>query len=104
MRNLSVWWEGAIVGTLQVNKHGQMRFAYAPEWLADASRSPISFSLPKQEQPFRQSQCRPFFAGLLPEESQRDLIAGALAPDELFNKWREAKGAGKTLSQTLVDE
>jgi len=78
MQTLSVWWEGAIVGTLQVNKHGQMRFAYAPEWLADASRSPISFSLPKQEQPFRQSQCRPFFAGLLPEESQRDMIAGAL--------------------------
>jgi len=29
-------------------------------------------------QPFKQSQCRPFFAGLLPEESQRDMIAGAL--------------------------
>jgi serine/threonine-protein kinase HipA len=73
-----VWWDGAIVGTLQVNTHGQMRFAYAPEWLVDASRSSISFSLPKQPQPFRQSQCRPFFAGLLPEESQRDRIAGAL--------------------------
>jgi len=34
--------------------------------------------LPKQEQPFKQRQCRPFFAGLLPEESQRDVIAGAL--------------------------
>jgi serine/threonine-protein kinase HipA len=78
MRTLSVWWEGAIVGRLQVDKHGQMRFAYASEWLADASRSPISTSLPKQEQPFRHSQCRPFFAGLLPEESQRDMIAGAL--------------------------
>ena len=75
---LSVWWDGAIVGTLQVNKHGQMRFTYASEWLADASRGPISFSLPKQEQPFNQSQCRPFFAGLLPEESQRDMIAGTL--------------------------
>jgi serine/threonine-protein kinase HipA len=73
-----VWWDGANVGTLQVNTHGQMRFAYAPEWLVDASRSSISFSLPKQPQPFRQSQCRPFFAGLLPEESQRDRIAGAL--------------------------
>ncbi len=77
-RTLSVWWDGAIVGTLQVNKHGQMRFTYASEWLVDASRGPISFSLPKQEQPFKQSQCRPFFAGLLPEESQRDIIAGAL--------------------------
>jgi serine/threonine-protein kinase HipA len=78
MRTLSVWWAGAIVGTLQVNRHGQMRFAYAAEWLADASRLPISLSLPKQEQPFRQSQCRPFFAGLLPEESQREIIAGVL--------------------------
>jgi len=39
-----------------------------------------------------------------PRQKALDLIAGALAPDELFNKWREAKGAGKTLSQTLVDE
>jgi serine/threonine-protein kinase HipA len=75
---LSVWWDRAVVGTLTVNQHGQMRFAYAPGWLADAARPPISFSLPKQQQPFKQSQCRPFFAGLLPEESQRNAIAGAL--------------------------
>ena len=77
-RTLSVWWEGAIVGTLQANQHGEMRFAYAPEWLADPSRPAISFSLPKRPEPFKQRQCRPFFAGLLPEESQRDAIAGAL--------------------------
>lgn len=77
-RTLSVWWDGAVVGTLQVNQHGQMRFTYAADWLADPSRPPISFSLPKQEQPFKQSQCRPFFAGLLPEEAQREVIAAAL--------------------------
>lgn len=77
-RTLSVWWDGVLVGTLLVNQHGEMRFAYAPEWLADASRPPISLSLPKQEHPFKQRQCRPFFAGLLPEEAQRDVIAGAL--------------------------
>ncbi|MPZ19803.1 MAG: type II toxin-antitoxin system HipA family toxin [Luteitalea sp.] len=75
---LSVWWEGAVVGTLQVNQHGEMRFAYAADWLADSSRPAISFSLPKRPEPFKQRQCRPFFAGLLPEESQRDVIAGAL--------------------------
>ncbi|MGE0706143.1 MAG: type II toxin-antitoxin system HipA family toxin, partial [Vicinamibacterales bacterium] len=74
----SVWWDGVVVGTLQVNQHGQMRFTYAADWLADASRPAISFSLPKQEQPFTQRQCRPFFAGLLPEEAQRQVIAGAL--------------------------
>ncbi|ODS57377.1 MAG: kinase [Acidobacteria bacterium SCN 69-37] len=77
-RTLSVWWDGVVVGTLQVNQHGQMRFTYAADWLADASRPAISFSLPKREQPFTQRQCRPFFAGLLPEEAQRDVIAGAL--------------------------
>jgi len=77
-RTLSVWWDGAVVGALQVNQHGQMRFTYASGWLADASRPAISFSLPKREQPFTQRQCRPFFAGLLPEEAQRDVIAGAL--------------------------
>lgn len=77
-RALSVWWDSRVVGTLQVNQHGQMRFTYAADWLADASRPAISFSLPKQEQPFTQRQCRPFFAGLLPEETQREVIAGAL--------------------------
>lgn len=77
-RTLSVWWDGVVVGALQVNQHGQMRFTYASGWLADASRPAISFSLPKQQQPFTQRQCRPFFAGLLPEEAQRDVIAGAL--------------------------
>jgi len=77
-RALSVWWEGAVVGTLAVNRHGEMRFAYSPEWLAEPARPAISFSLPKRSEPFTQRQCRPFFAGLLPEESQRDAIAGAL--------------------------
>lgn len=77
-RTLTVWWDGAVVGTLQVNQHGQMRFTYAADWLSDAARPPISYSLPKQDLPFRQNQCRPFFAGLLPEETQRELLAGAL--------------------------
>ena len=77
-RTLSVWWDGAVVGALQVNQHGEMRFTYSPEWLADSSCRALSFSLPKRPEPFRQRQCRPFFAGLLPEESQRDAIAAAL--------------------------
>ena len=53
-------------------------FVHSPEWLADPSRPAISFSLPKRPEPYKQRQCRPFFAGLLPEEAQRDAIAGAL--------------------------
>ena len=77
-RALSVWWEGAVVGTLQVNPHGEMRFAYSPDWLAAPDRPAISISLPKRPEPFKQRLCRPFFAGLLPEESQRDAIARAI--------------------------
>lgn len=42
------------------------------------TRRAISFSLPKRPEPFKQRQCRPFFAGLLPEESQRVAVAGVL--------------------------
>ncbi|MEZ5284926.1 MAG: type II toxin-antitoxin system HipA family toxin [Vicinamibacterales bacterium] len=77
-RVLTVWWDNTVVGTLQVNAHGEMRFTYARAWLDDTSSRAISFSLPKQQEAFTQRQCRPFFAGLLPEESQRDAIARTL--------------------------
>ena len=28
MRTLTVWWEGAVVGSLSADRHGAMRFAY----------------------------------------------------------------------------
>jgi serine/threonine-protein kinase HipA len=77
-RTLSVWWEHTVAGRLEVNQHGEMRFAYAPDWLADPSRPAISISLPKRPEPFKQREARPFFAGLLPEEAQRAAIASAL--------------------------
>ncbi len=77
-RTLLVWWDTAVVGNLHVNQHGEMRFVYADEWLSASSRPAISLSLPKRPEPFKQRECRPFFAGLLPEASQRDAIAGAL--------------------------
>jgi serine/threonine-protein kinase HipA len=75
--SLVVWWDGAIVGTLQVDR-GDMTFTYASEWLADESRLPLSVSLPKQPETFKRHQCRPFFAGLLPEEDQRLAAAQSL--------------------------
>ena len=77
-RSLSVWWDGAIAGTLGLNKDGAMSFVYAPGWLADPTRSPISLSLPKREQRFGTRECRPFFAGLLPEDAQLEGVARAL--------------------------
>ena len=33
-RALTVWWEGAVVGSLALARDDQMQFTYAEEWLA----------------------------------------------------------------------
>ncbi len=78
MRILAVWWDQQLVGELTQNQHGELGFAYVPEWLDDALAQPLSASLPKRPEPFTRRECRPFFGGLLPEESQRDAAAQAL--------------------------
>ena len=75
---LSVWWDGKLVGALRLDEHGDMSFAYDAAWLADADTAPLSASLPKQSETFNRRACRPFFAGLLPEEGQREAAARAL--------------------------
>lgn len=68
---LCVWWNGEIVGCLTLDKHGDMGFAYGAEWLANPRARPISRSLPKREAPFKRRETRPFFAGLLREQTVR---------------------------------
>ncbi|MCM0032082.1 type II toxin-antitoxin system HipA family toxin [Sandarakinorhabdus limnophila] len=75
---LSVWWNGRVAGALHLDRHGDMGFAYAPDWLADAISPALSFSLPKRAEPFGRRECQPFFGGILPEEGQRSAIARAL--------------------------
>lgn len=75
---LSVWWDGRLVGALRLDEHGDMSFAYEPAWLSDPAAPPLSASLPKQAETFNRRACRPFFAGLLPEEGQREAVARAL--------------------------
>ena len=77
-RSLTVWWDREVVGSLALDRHGTMRFAYAPRWLAEDSAPAVSFSLPKRPASFSTRQCLPFFEGLLPEGAQRDAVAAAL--------------------------
>lgn len=67
-RALSVWWNDAVVGVLHLDAEGGMVFKYAAEWLGDESKPPLSISLPKRAAAYKRRACRPFFAGLLPEE------------------------------------
>ena len=85
-RALTVWWEGAVVGSLALDRDGQMQFTYAEEWLAGDRSPALSCSLPKRREPFRRRLCRPFFEGLLPEGAQREAVARVLgvSPDNEF--------------------
>jgi len=78
IKSLSVWWERALVGALQIDEHGDLAFTYAADWLTDPQKLAISISLPKQANTFNRRETRPFFAGLLPDEGQRDAVARAL--------------------------
>ena len=77
-RMLDVWWDERRVGQLTQDRHGELGFAYAPEWLADDDAPSLSASLPKRPEAFSRRECRPFFGGLLPEEGQREAAAQAL--------------------------
>lgn len=77
-RVLNVWWDGRIVGQFSQDRHGDIGFAYAEAWLDDESTLPLSASLPKRPERFSRPECRPFFGGLLPEGSQRLIVAQAL--------------------------
>ena len=78
MRVLDVWWDGLLVGQLTQDRYGELGFAYSPDWLQSIGAPSLSASLPKRAKPFNRRECRPFFGGLLPEESQRDAAAQAL--------------------------
>ena len=75
---LAVWWDGRVTGCLYLGPDGDTQFAYDAAWLADATAPALSFSLPKQAEPFNRRACQPFFGGILPEEGQRTAIARAL--------------------------
>jgi serine/threonine-protein kinase HipA len=78
IKSLSVWWDGAVVGALQIDEHGDLAFTYDGAWLADPAKRAVSISLPKRAEPFNRRETRPFFAGLLPDEGQREAVARAL--------------------------
>ncbi|EJC79894.1 HipA domain-containing protein [Rhizobium leguminosarum bv. trifolii WSM2297] len=77
-RLLNVWWDGRIAGQFMQDRHGDIGFVYARAWLDDDKTLPLSASLPKRAERFSRRECRPFFAGLLPEENQRIAAAQAL--------------------------
>ncbi len=100
MNALTVWWDHAMVGALRINRHGDTSFSYAETWLGRPSARAISVSLPLRAAPFSRRESRPFFEGLLPEESQRIAIAGALGLSE-GNEFRLLEALGGEVAGAL---
>ena len=74
-RTLDVYLHSDLVGHLTQDDDGDMSFEYAESWLQRAGAVPLSHSLPLRKERFRRKECRGFFAGILPEESKREMVA-----------------------------
>ncbi len=74
---LNVFLGDELVGTLEQDASGTTRFQYAQAWLDSPDAMPLSASLPLRPESFSRNETRPFFAGVLPEEESRHLIAKA---------------------------
>ena len=75
---LVVSWDGIRAGALHSDSRGRLSFTYDESWLSNASVPALSVSLPKRARAFDDDECRPFFAGLLPEEQPLEAVARAL--------------------------
>jgi serine/threonine-protein kinase HipA len=74
-RTLDVYLHRHLIGKLVQNDHGHMVFDYVESWLTNATAVPLSQSLPLTKKHFTRDDCRGFFAGVLPDESKREIIA-----------------------------
>ncbi len=81
-RQLDVFLGSDKIGVLEQDAHGALWFAYDTKWLASGGAVPLSASLPLREERYRSMECRPFFAGLLPEETSRKLVASRFGVSE----------------------
>lgn len=74
-KSLEVYFFDVLVGYFEQNKHGKNIFRYDESYLAATNSLPISISLPLQAEAFDTHTTHNFFAGMLPEDSTRKIIA-----------------------------
>jgi serine/threonine-protein kinase HipA len=74
-KTLDVYLHDELAGHLIQDDDGQTIFEYAESWLERPGATPLSVSLPLRKEHFTRRECRGFFAGILPEESKREVIA-----------------------------
>jgi serine/threonine-protein kinase HipA len=74
-RTLDVYLHNNLVGHLVQEDGGGMAFQYVESWLDKIGASALSQSLPLRTKRFNRNECRGYFAGILPEQAKREIIA-----------------------------
>lgn len=80
-RILDVYLCNNLAGKLEQEKDGELIFTYNSDYLKSALYG-ISISLPLRSDPYKSSEVKNFFSGLLPEESVRNRLASYLGLSE----------------------
>jgi len=74
-KTLDVFLHDELVGHLIQAESGQTAFEYVQNWLDRPGATALSVSLPLRKERFSRNECRGFFAGILPDEGKREIIA-----------------------------
>jgi serine/threonine-protein kinase HipA len=74
-KTLDVYLHDEFVGHLIQDDAGQIVFQYTQVWLDRPGSTALSVSLPLRKERFNRNECRGFFAGILPDETKREIIA-----------------------------
>src|SRR5580704_11538389 len=74
-KTLDVYLHSDLTGQLTQDSGGEMAFEYGDAWLNRPGAAPLSQSLPLRKKRFKRKECRGFFAGILPDEAKREIIA-----------------------------
>ena len=74
-KTLDVYLHEELIGQLIQDDGGQTVFEYAQDWLDRPNATALSVSLPLRKERFSRNECRGFFAGILPDEAKREIIA-----------------------------
>ncbi|WP_458399862.1 HipA N-terminal domain-containing protein, partial [Mailhella sp.] len=77
MIDLDVFLNGTLTGQLHSDDNDRFSFRYSPEYIQQKGVA-LSCSLPLRAEEFSYREARPFFAGVLPEETSRDIVADRL--------------------------
>ncbi|MGQ7846079.1 type II toxin-antitoxin system HipA family toxin [Granulosicoccus sp. 3-233] len=77
-RKLDVYLHATKAGLLEQGETAELTFSYDRAYLDSESARAISVSMPLNSQPFPNAVAKPYFSGLLPDESARTRLAAAL--------------------------